>query len=56
LPGFTTSEQVTQNLAPLAYSLTGSDLDFIRDTAGSIQHRLDAAGEVFLDEMQAPQP
>jgi len=56
LAGFTTSEQVTQNLTPLAYSLTGSDLDFIRDTAGSIQHRLDAAGEVFLDEMQAPQP
>jgi methylglyoxal reductase len=56
LTGFTTPEQVTQNLTPPAHSLTGGDLDFIRDTAGDIQQRLDAAGEVFLDEMQAPRP
>jgi len=56
LTGFTTPAQVTQNLTPPAHNLTGGDLDFIRDTAGDIQQRLDAAGEVFLDEMQAPQP
>jgi len=56
LAGFTTPEQVTQNLAPPAHNLNRSDLDFIRDTAGRIQRRLDAAGEVFLDEMQAPRP
>jgi hypothetical protein len=31
-------------------------MTFIRDTAGSIQRRLDAAGEVFLDEAKAPRP
>jgi methylglyoxal reductase len=56
LAGFTTPEQVTQNLTPPAHSLTAYDLDLIRDIAGDTQKRLDAAGEVFLDEMQAPRP
>ena len=56
LTGFTTPEQVTQNLAPPAHTLTEADLDFIQDTAADIQQRLDAAGEVFLDETRAPRP
>ena len=56
LAGFTTPEQVTQNLTPPARSLTSDDFDFIRQTAGRIQHQLDAAGEVFLDEAREPQP
>jgi methylglyoxal reductase len=56
LVGFTTPEQVTQNLAPPAHPLTDDDLAFIRDTVGSIQQRLDAAGEVFLDELETARP
>ncbi len=56
LVGFTTPEQITQNLAPPAHPLTGDDLAFIRDTMGGIQQRLDAAGEVFLDELESAQP
>jgi aryl-alcohol dehydrogenase-like predicted oxidoreductase len=53
LVGFTTPRQVTENLAAPAHPLTAEDMSFIRDTAGSIQRRLDAAGEVFLDETKA---
>ncbi|MGI8452070.1 MAG: aldo/keto reductase [Streptosporangiaceae bacterium] len=56
LVGFTTPEQVTQNLTPPAHPLTEDDLAFIRDTAGSIQQGLDAAGEVFLDELETAPP
>lgn len=56
LAGFTTPGQVTQNLTPPARPFTSGDLDFIRQTAGSIQQQLDAAGEVFLDETTEPQP
>jgi methylglyoxal reductase len=56
LVGFTSPEQVAQNLATPVRALTADDLRFIRDTAGSIQQRLDAASEVFLDEAEAPQP
>jgi methylglyoxal reductase len=56
LAGFTTPEQVRQNLAPPAQPLTEDDLAFIRATAGAIQRRLDQAGEVFLDEIPAAQP
>ncbi len=56
LVGFTTPEQVKQNLTPPAHILTDNDLAFIRDTVGAIQQRLDAAGEVFLDELPAAQP
>jgi methylglyoxal reductase len=54
LTGFTTAGQVMQNLTPPARPLSPADLEFIRDTTGSIQQRLDAAGEVFLDEAEAP--
>jgi aryl-alcohol dehydrogenase-like predicted oxidoreductase len=54
--GFTTSEQVTQNLTAPAHALTADDLAFIAETASHIQRRLDAAGEVFLDELEAPRP
>ena len=53
LAGFTTPQQVSQNLAPPAWPLTDDDIGFIRATAGAIQQRLDAAGEVFLDEAGA---
>ena len=53
LVGFTTPGQVTESLAVPAGPLTAEDLLFIRDTAGSIQRRLDAAGEVLLDEAKA---
>jgi aryl-alcohol dehydrogenase-like predicted oxidoreductase len=53
LVGFTTPGQVTESLAVPAYPLTADDMSFIRETAGNIQRRLDAAGEVFLDEAKA---
>jgi methylglyoxal reductase len=56
LVGFTTPQQVRQNLTPPTHPLTDDDLTFIRDTVGAIQQRLDAAGEVFLDELPAAQP
>jgi aryl-alcohol dehydrogenase-like predicted oxidoreductase len=56
LAGFTTPEQVTQNLTSPVHPLTEDDLAFIRDAAGSIQQRLDAAGEVFLDELETARP
>jgi methylglyoxal reductase len=56
LTGFTTPAQVTQNLTPPACQLTAEDLDLIGQTAAGIQRRLDAAGEVFLDEVTAAQP
>lgn len=55
LAGFTTPEQVTQNLTAPAH-LTQDDVAFIRSTAASIQQQLDAAGEVFLDELETPPP
>ena len=56
LVGFTTPQQVRQNLTPSAQPLTDDDLTFIRDTVAAIQRQLDAAGEVFLDELPAAQP
>jgi len=50
LAGFTSAEQVRQNLAPPSHPLTRDELAFISQTGGAIQRRLDAAGEVFLDE------
>jgi methylglyoxal reductase len=50
LAGFTTPQQVVENLSPPPWSLTAEDFDFIRVTAGAIQQELDAAGEVFVDE------
>jgi aryl-alcohol dehydrogenase-like predicted oxidoreductase len=53
LAGFTTAAQVAQNLTPLSHVLTDEDITFIRATGGAIQVRLDAVGEVFLDEVGA---
>jgi aryl-alcohol dehydrogenase-like predicted oxidoreductase len=53
LVGFTTPGQVTESLTAPASPLAAEDMSFIRDTAGRIQRRLDAAGEVFLDEAKA---
>ena len=56
LTGFTTPEQVRQNLTQPAHPLTRADLAFIQDTASRLQQQLDAAGEVFLDEAEPAQP
>ncbi|WP_328915481.1 MULTISPECIES: aldo/keto reductase [unclassified Streptomyces] len=50
LVGFTTPKQVTQNLTAVGTPLTDEELDFIRSALGRLQRRLDAIGEVFLDE------
>lgn len=52
LVGFTTPEQVTENLAAVGAPLSADDLAFIRETTGQLQQQLDAAGEVFLDEKE----
>ena len=54
LTGFTTAEQVEKNLLCLGDELSGDDMAFIRKTCGRIQKHLDAAGEVFLDELEKP--
>ncbi|MDT0307294.1 aldo/keto reductase [Streptomyces sp. DSM 44917] len=54
LVGFTTPEQVTQNLTATGTPLTPEDLAFLRTTALRLQQRLDATGEVFLDEKEPP--
>jgi methylglyoxal reductase len=53
LAGFTTARQVTQNLTPPATPLADEDITFIRAVGTAVQERLDAAGEVFLDEAGA---
>jgi methylglyoxal reductase len=50
LVGFTTPEQVRENLTALAEPLTADDLAFVRATLSQLQRDLDATGEVFLDE------
>jgi aryl-alcohol dehydrogenase-like predicted oxidoreductase len=54
LVGFTTPEQVTENLAAVGNPLSAEDIAFVQQTAGRLQRELDAAGEVFLDETEAP--
>ncbi|MFJ6565937.1 aldo/keto reductase [Streptomyces sp. NPDC091292] len=54
LVGFTTPEQVAQNLKTIGEPLSPEDIDFVRETAGRLQQQLDAAGEVFVDEKDAP--
>lgn len=56
LVGFTTPEQVRENLAAVGEPLSLEDIAFIRETAGQLQRELDAAGEVFLDETETPRP
>ncbi|WP_409239771.1 aldo/keto reductase [Streptomyces sp. PA5.6] len=55
LVGFTRPEQVAQNFTAIGNPLSAEDIDFVRETAGHLQQRLDAAGEVFLDERHPPQ-
>ncbi|MET8542571.1 aldo/keto reductase [Kitasatospora sp. NPDC004799] len=54
LVGFTRVEQVEQNLLCLGDELTSDDMAFIREATGRLQQQLDAAGEVFLDELEKP--
>jgi aryl-alcohol dehydrogenase-like predicted oxidoreductase len=56
LVGFTHPQQVRENLEAVRDPLSDEDVAFIRETAGRIQQELDAAGEVFLDETEAPRP
>jgi methylglyoxal reductase len=51
LVGFTTPAQVEMNFTCLDEPLTEEDLAFIRTTMERLQRALDAAGEVFLDEI-----
>lgn len=53
LVGFTTAEQVEMNFTCLGEPLTEEDLAFVRATMGQLRQALDAAGEVFLDEVTA---
>ncbi|ETA00831.1 putative oxidoreductase, aryl-alcohol dehydrogenase like protein [Frankia casuarinae] len=55
LVGFTTPDQVRENLTALDTPLSGDDLSFVRATLGQLQQDLDAAGEVFLDETALPE-
>lgn len=55
LVGFTTPEQVAQNLNAIGEPLSPQDIAYVRETIRRLQQRLDAAGEVFLDEKDAPQ-
>lgn len=55
LVGYTRPEQIAQNLAAVGTPLTADEIGFIRTTAGHLQQRLDAAGEVFLDEKDTAQ-
>ncbi|MGW2232348.1 aldo/keto reductase, partial [Streptomyces formicae] len=55
LVGFTSPEQVSQNLTAVGEPLSAEDIDFVRQTAGRLQQQLDAAGEVFLDEKEQAQ-
>ncbi|GAA3508790.1 aldo/keto reductase [Actinomadura keratinilytica] len=54
LVGFTTPEQITQNLTAIDRPLSAEDLAFVRATAQRLHQRLDSLGEVFLDEEQEP--
>lgn len=51
LVGFTTPEQVEMNLTCLGAPLTDDDMAFVRAAMARLRERLDAAGEVFVDEI-----
>lgn len=56
LVGFTHPSQVRENLAAVEEPLSLEDIAFVRETTGKLQRELDAAGEFFLDETEAPRP
>ena len=51
LVGFTTPEQVETNLTCLGDPLTDEELAFVREVGTRLRERLDAQGEVFIDEV-----
>ncbi|WP_327749787.1 aldo/keto reductase [Streptomyces europaeiscabiei] len=53
LAGFTSPEQVRENVAAVHHQLTAEELTLILTTAQSLQHRLNTTGEVFVDEKAA---
>jgi methylglyoxal reductase len=53
LVGFTTAEQIAMNLTCLGQPPTGEELSAAREIMAGVQARLDASGEVFLDESPA---
>jgi methylglyoxal reductase len=54
LVGFTRPEQVEINLTCLGRPPAAEDLLFAREVMAGVQQQLDAAGEVFLDEVPNP--
>jgi aryl-alcohol dehydrogenase-like predicted oxidoreductase len=54
LVGFTTAEQVEQNLACPPDGLSPDDLVFLADIGRRAQQALDRGGEVFADELSRP--
>lgn len=50
LVGFTTPDQIRENLSALDKPLSTEDLALVRATLSQLQQDLDAGGEVFLDE------
>ncbi|MEV0484511.1 aldo/keto reductase [Streptomyces sp. NPDC050508] len=50
LAGFTSPEQVRQNVAAVDNPLTAEELALVMTTGLSLQRRLNALGEVFVDE------
>jgi aryl-alcohol dehydrogenase-like predicted oxidoreductase len=53
LVGFTTPEQVEMNLTCLGAPLTDDEMAFVAAAMGKLRSCLDAAGEVFVDEVTA---
>lgn len=51
--GFTRPAQVVENLTCLGEPLTAADVEFIAEVGQRTQRALDAAGEVFLNEVAA---
>ncbi|MCM3883116.1 aldo/keto reductase [Frankia sp. R82] len=54
LVGFTTPEQIRENLTAVDAPLSTGDLSVVRAALGQLQQDLDAAGQVFLDETAPP--
>jgi aryl-alcohol dehydrogenase-like predicted oxidoreductase len=55
LVGFTSPKQIRENVAAVQNQLTADELSLVLTTAQSLQRRLGALGEVFVDEKGAAQ-